>query len=142
MQQQNPQPRRFGDTPQPQPVRRFQQQPIQGYEQQPSMQTPPVRTLHPTLQVPSAPAPRFAQPQPPAPAAPQEQPELTARQRRKLRKEQKKAKQQEQKQRKRTRSVIWFIFGVIGMLTVGVMLVRYAIIPLLVFLYSGTGGAL
>ena len=139
--QQNPQPRRFNDTPQPQPVRRFQQQNVQGYEQQPSMQHPPVRTLHPTLQMPTA--PRFApDPEQTVAAAPHEEPVLTARQRRKLKKEQKRQKQQEQNQRKRTRSIIWFIFGVIGVITVAVGFIRYLAIPLLVFLYSVTGGAL
>ena len=38
-------------------------------------------------------------------------------------------------------SVAWFILGLIGLGTVLVQLARYVIIPLLVQLYSATGGA-
>ena len=39
-------------------------------------------------------------------------------------------------------NIIWFIFGVIGVITVAVGFIRYLASPLLVFLYSVTGGAL
>lgn len=50
----------------------------------------------------------------------------------------------EQKRRQKRRKVFtwWNLFAIIGILTVALQLIRYAIIPFLVYLNSLTGGAL
>lgn len=67
--------------------------------------------------------------------APDQMPELSPKDKRDL-------KKAHRKPRKRRFSLLWNLFAVIGMVTVLIQVVRYLVIPLLVYLNVLSGGAL
>lgn len=151
MQQQQPQQgRRFADTAPMQPVRLFPQneQPGQGWQPQtsysyPQQQTQPMPVIHQPVQQAAYPQPAVMQPPLAAPTVNVASQAVAAEPAKPLK------KQRKRKQRKEKSSVtiirfslVWNLLAVIGLITVILTLARYVVIPLLVYLYGLTGGAL